>query len=58
MCNAGFEVLDVLPLTASYMSGTEDVVHYKDEVFSAAETELENYVKAGSKYESTTVCIA
>ena len=57
MCNAGFEVLDVFPLTASYIPGTLDVVHYKNEVFNTAEIELEKYVEAGSEYESTAVCI-
>ena len=57
MCKAGFEVLDVFPLTASYMPGTIDIVHYKNDVFNTAEIELEKYVKRGSEYEGTAVCI-
>ena len=58
MCKAGIEVLDVFPLTASYMPGTMDIVHYADKVFKTAETELEKYVRTGSEYENTAVCIA
>ena len=57
MCRAGFEVLDVFPLTSSYMPGTLDVVHYENYVFQMAEIELEKYVKTGSGYKSTAVCI-
>jgi hypothetical protein len=57
MCKAGLEVLDVFPLTASYMPGTIDIVHYTDDVFNTTEIELEKYVKRGSEYQSTAVCI-
>ena len=56
MCKAGFEVLDVFPLTASYMPGPYDVVHYTNEVFNEAENELEEYIKAGNNYKSASVC--
>ena len=57
MCKAGFEILDVFPLTASYMPGTMDIVHYRNEVFNQAEIELEKFVKEGSEYKNTIVCI-
>ena len=57
MCKAGFEVLDVFPLTASYMPGTLDIVHYTNEVFNEAENELEEYVEAGNNYKGASVCI-
>ena len=43
MCRAGFEMLDVYPLSASFPNGTDrsydpyDSVHYKDSVFKPAE---------------------
>ena len=57
MCKAGFKVLDVFPLTASYEPGTFDASHYVDEVFSAAEFELEKYARNAHEYKSTAVCI-
>lgn len=56
MCKAGFKVLDVFPLTASFEPGALDVVHYKDEVFSAVELELERYARTAHKYKNTAVC--
>ena len=43
MCEAGFDVIDVYPMTDSYPGGTEDVVHYPNHVFNAAEKLLEKY---------------
>jgi len=43
MCQAGFDVIDVYPLTESYPKGTIDVVHYPNDVFRAVETLLEKY---------------
>lgn len=51
MCRAGFEVLDVYPLSASFPNGTDnsydpyDSVHYKDSVFQPAEEILLEYFK-------------
>ena len=57
MCQAGFVVLDVFPLTASYEPGTWDVVHYKSKVFKTAELDLEKYARAAQEYKSTQVCM-
>ena len=57
MCKAGFEVLDVFPLTDSYEPGPFDGTHYDDKVFNAAELELENYLRMAQEYKSTEVCI-
>ncbi|XP_022800409.1 uncharacterized protein LOC111338234 [Stylophora pistillata] len=45
MCQAGFDVIDVYPMTESYPGGTlaNDVVHYPNKVFSALETLFEKY---------------
>lgn len=49
MCNAGFEILDVFPMSASYPEGTDDssdkydAVHYKRHVFKPAEQLLFEY---------------
>ena len=43
MCKAGFDVIDVFPLTDSYPHGTQDVVHYIPSVFSMMEEMLEKY---------------
>ncbi|XP_022800411.1 uncharacterized protein LOC111338235 [Stylophora pistillata] len=45
MCQAGFDVIDVYPMTDSYPGGTlaNDVVHYPDKVFSTLETLFEKY---------------
>ncbi|KAJ7374438.1 hypothetical protein OS493_007544 [Desmophyllum pertusum] len=43
MCQAGFDVIDVYPLTDSYPGGGLDVVHYADKVFDTMETLLEKY---------------
>ena len=51
MCNAGFEILDVFPMSASYPEGTDDssdkydAVHYKRHVFKPAEQLLFEYAK-------------
>ena len=50
MCNAGIEVLDVYPLSASYPQGTVDITHYNDEAFLAAEIQLERYALARSQF--------
>ena len=49
MCQAGFDVIDVYPLTDSYPGGTTDVVHYPDHVFRAVETLLEKYKVQNNK---------
>ena len=43
MCEAGIEVIDVYPLSASWPEGTSsgDVVHYSPEVFASVEKLLE-----------------
>lgn len=52
MCIAGFEMLDVYPLSASFPNGTDrsydpyDSVHYKDSVFKSAEEILMEYFLA------------
>ena len=45
MCQAGFDVIDVYPMTDPYPGGTlaNDVVHYPNKVFNTLETLLENY---------------
>ena len=43
MCQAGFDVIDVYPMTDSYPGGTLDVVHYPDKLFAPMETMLEKY---------------
>ena len=45
MCQAGFDVIDVYPMTDSYPGGTLDldVVHYPNKVFVTMETLLEEY---------------
>lgn len=53
MCQAGFKIIDVFPITDSYPQGTgthgangpvkNDIVHYNNLVFSPAEDELEQY---------------
>ena len=43
MCQAGFDVVDVYPLTDSYPGGTVDEVHYPNKVFDAMERMLEKY---------------
>ena len=58
MCDAGLEILDVYPLSASYPHGTVDITHYNDEVFFAAEIELERYVVMAELEEKTIpVCM-
>lgn len=53
MCHAGFQVLDVFPITDSYPQGTgthggngpvkNDIVHYSNLAFRPAEDVLERY---------------
>ena len=43
MCEAGFDVVDVFPITDSYPDGALDQVHYSNDVFSALELLLEKY---------------
>ena len=43
MCEAGFDVIDLYPMTDSYPGGTLDVVHYPNKVFDTVETLLERY---------------
>ena len=43
MCEAGFDVIDLYPMTDSYPDGTLDVVHYPNKVFDTVETLLERY---------------
>ena len=42
MCDAGYDVIDVYPLAASWPLGTKagDVVHYSPEVFASVEQML------------------
>lgn len=49
MCQAGFDVIDVYPMTDSYPSGTDDVVHYPNHVFNSVETLLERYKAHNNK---------
>jgi len=49
MCQAGFDVIDVYPMTDSYPVGTLDEVHYPDHVFSSMETLLEKYKVQNNK---------
>ena len=57
MCKTGFNILEMFPVTASYMPGPFDVLHYLSHVFSTAEDELEMYMKNGSEYSIPKVCI-
>lgn len=43
MCKAGFDVIDVHPLTDSNPRGPYDQVHYPKEVFDMLERMLEQY---------------
>ncbi|KAL9954316.1 hypothetical protein ACROYT_G041837 [Oculina patagonica] len=45
MCQAGYDVIDVYPMTESYPGGTLDMddVHYPNKVFVTMETLLEKY---------------
>ena len=43
MCKAGFDVIDVYPLTDSYPRGPIDHVHYAGQVFDMLERMLEQY---------------
>jgi len=43
MCEAGFDVIDLYPMTDSNPDGTLDVVHYPNKVFDTVETLLERY---------------
>ena len=43
MCNAGFDVIDVYPISDAYPDGALDHVHYNPRVFWDLETLLEKY---------------
>ena len=43
MCQAGFDVIDLYPMTASNPDGLTDPVHYRAEVFDSLETMLGKY---------------
>ena len=43
MCEAGFDVIDVYPLSDSYPPRCRDHVHYDNKVFDMMETMLEQY---------------
>ena len=43
MCQAGFDVIDVYPMTDSNPEAAADNVHYRHEVFDTMETMLEKY---------------
>ena len=43
MCKAGFDVIDLHPLTDSYPPRCKDYVHYGFEVFDMMEKMLEQY---------------
>ena len=49
MCRAGFDVIDVYPMTDSYPGGTTDEVHYPNHVLSTMETLLEKYKVENNK---------
>ena len=63
MCNQGFEVLDVHPLTSSYPHGTggpdvefykeNDIVHFKPHVMAPFEDALTEYLKGNLPEELT-----
>lgn len=57
MCEAGIEVLDVYPLSASYPQGTVDITHYRKEAFLAAERQLEWFVMAELWGKTRPVCM-
>ena len=43
MCKAGFDVIDVYPLSDSYPPRCKDLVHFENRVFDMMETMLEQY---------------
>ena len=57
MCQAGFAVLDVFPMSASYEPGTYDILHYTNNVFYTAEDELERHARSAQEYKTTAVCM-
>ena len=58
MCQAGFAVLDLFPMSASYEPGTRDILHYWNQVFYTAEDELERYARTPrQEYKTTAVCM-
>ena len=52
MCEAGFDVIDLYPMTDSYPDGTlaNDVVHYPNKVFDTVEHCWRGISKAPSSY--------
>mgnify|MGYP001794774441 CR=1 FL=1 len=45
MCQAAIPVLDVTPLSAAFVNGTEDYVHYDNKVFRPIENLLHRFFK-------------
>ena len=43
MCNAGFDVIDIYPVSDGYPNGAVDHVHYEPRAFWALHTLLEKY---------------
>ena len=43
MCNAGFDVIDVYPVSDAYPNGTLDHAHYEPRAFWDMQTLLEKY---------------
>ena len=58
MCKAGFDVLEMFPITASYMPGPYDVLHYSKDMLSAIEDKLEMYIENRSENPGPEVCIS
>ena len=52
MCQAGIPVLDLFPLSASYVNGTLDYVHYDSKVFRPVEDFLQRYFGDSKSAES------
>ena len=44
MCMAGIPVLDMYPLTATWPHGTQDHIHYSDDVIEPAVLALERFL--------------
>ena len=52
MCKAGIPVLDVYPMTASYLNGTLDHVHYNANAQKVAEDQLLISISNGGNQEN------
>ena len=65
MCKAGFDVIDVYPLSDSYPPRCKDHIHYENIVFDMMETMLEQYkvhdnkkLDEDEKHEKIKRCIS